>query len=203
MPEQEIPRISMTPEEIEAANVGSATKLNGQVVLCEPDPRWAVAFETEAARMREELDSLDHRIEHVGSTSVPDLPAKPVVDMLLIVPDSSDEASYLPALEPLGYTLVIREPEWYEHRVLRKQFPDDRDHTAESVNLHVLSTGCPENERMLRFRDRLRTHDGDRTLYSDTKRALSRQDWEYIQNYADAKSEVVAGILGRAMADAD
>ncbi len=202
MPEPEIVRVSMTTEEIEAANLGAAPKLNGQVTLREHDPRWSEVFAVEAASMGERLGALDHRVEHVGSTSVPELPAKPVIDMLLIVPDSGDEESYVPPLEPLGFTLAIREPEWYEHRVLRKRFPDDRAHSAETVNLHVLSAGCAEIDRMLLFRDRLRTHEGDRTLYADTKRGLSRQTWEYMQNYADAKSEVVAGILERAAAEA-
>ncbi|MER7344237.1 GrpB family protein [Streptomyces aurantiacus] len=202
MPEQEIERLSMTTEEIAAANLGTAPKLNDQVVLREHDPRWSEVFETEAARVRESLGALDHRVEHVGSTSVPGLPAKPVIDMLLIVPDSADEPAYVPALERLGFTLVIREPDWYEHRVLREEFPDGPDRSAESVNLHVLSAGCPENDRMLLFRDRLRTHDGDRALYADTKRSLAQQNWEYMQNYADAKSDVVAGILERAAADA-
>ncbi|MEU7576141.1 GrpB family protein [Streptomyces sp. NPDC041068] len=199
-PEEEAARVPMTAEEIEAAHVVAPPKLNGQVTLREYDPRWPSLFEREAALMRERLGHLDHRIEHVGSTSVPDLPAKPVIDMLLTVPDSGDEASYVPPLEDLGFTLVIREPEWYEHRVLRKH---DLAPSGESVNLHVLPGGCEEVVRMLRFRDRLRTDTVDRELYADAKRSLSQQSWEYMQNYADAKSEVVAAILERAMADAD
>ncbi|MFB6891493.1 GrpB family protein [Kitasatospora sp. NPDC056327] len=200
MPEQEIPRVPMTTEEIEAANLGAAPRLDGRITLREHDPRWSAVFEREAAGLAERLGGLDHRIEHVGSTAVPGLPAKPVVDVLLIVPDSGDEASYVPALEALGYGLAIREPDWYEHRVLRRH---DIGPAAEYVNLHVLSAGCPENARMLRFRDRLRRHAGDRELYADTKRALARQSWEYTQNYADAKSEVVAAIIGRAMGEKD
>ncbi|MFI7340908.1 GrpB family protein [Streptomyces sp. NPDC050085] len=196
-PEAQEPRTAMTTEEIEAAHVAAPPKLNGRVTLREYDPRWPVVFDREAARMRELLGHVEHRIEHVGSTSVPGLPAKPVIDVLLIVPDAGDEASYVPALEELGYTLVIREPEWYEHRLLRKY---DLDPSSESANLHVLPEGCEEVVRMLRFRDRLRTDDGDRKLYADAKRSLSRQTWEYVQNYADAKSEVVAAILERAMA---
>lgn len=198
MSEQETPRESMSAEEIEAAHLVAAPKLNGQVALREYDPRWPVVFDLAAARMRERLGHLDHRIEHVGSTSVPDLPAKPVIDVLLVVPDAADEASYVPALEELGFELVIREPEWYEHRVLRK---DNLDPSADRANLHVFPAGCPEVDRMLLFRDRLREHRDDRQLYGDTKRSLSQQTWEYMQNYADAKSEVVAGILERATAE--
>ncbi|MEV2255725.1 GrpB family protein [Streptomyces sp. NPDC050147] len=196
-PDEEVPRIPMTAEEIEAAHLVAPPKLNGQVTLREYDPRWPAVFEREAARMRERLGHVDHRIEHVGSTSVPDLPAKPVIDMLLTVPGPGDEACYVPALEGLGFTLVIREPEWYEHRVLRKHHLDP---SVESANLHVLPEGCQEAVRMLRFRDRLRTVSSDRKLYADAKRSLSLQSWEYMQNYADAKSEVVAAILDRAMA---
>lgn len=193
--EQEIPRVSMTAEEIESANLGSAPKLNSQVTLADYDPEWPLVFEREAARIRGQLGEIRHRIEHVGSTSVPGLPAKPVIDMLLIVPDSADEAAYVPALETLGFQLAIREPDWYEHRVLRRY---DLAPCAESANLHVLSTGCPEIGRMLLFRDWLRTHDDDRDLYGSTKRSLSQQTWQYMQNYADAKSDVVAEILERA-----
>ncbi|MEU1335130.1 GrpB family protein [Streptomyces sp. NPDC005865] len=194
-PGRSAPHGAMSADEIEAAHVVAAPRLDGRITLREYDPRWPDVFEREAARIRERLGHVDHRIEHVGSTSVPDLPAKPVVDMLLIVPDPADEGSYAPALATLGFELVIREPDWYEHRMLRKHALDP---SADTANLHVLSTGCPEAERMLLFRDRLREHRGDRELYADTKRTLSRQTWEYVQNYADAKSEVVAGIMARA-----
>ncbi|MEU6820870.1 GrpB family protein [Streptomyces atriruber] len=198
MSEQQIPRTSMSAEEIEAAHLAAPPKLNGRVTVRDYDPRWPLVFERESARMHERLGHIEHRIEHVGSTSVPGLPAKPVIDILLTVPDSAADATYVPALEELGFVLVIREPDWYEHRVLRKY---DLDPSAETANLHVLSAGCPEADRMLLFRDRLRSHSADRKLYGDTKLALAQQTWEYVQNYADAKSEVVAGILERATAE--
>ncbi|WP_353944539.1 GrpB family protein [Streptomyces sp. HUAS MG91] len=194
-PRRNIPRTPMTPGEIDAAHVGPATRLDGRVTLAEPDPLWPVVYATEAERIGTALAALPHRLEHVGSTSVPGLPAKPVVDILLAVPDSAAESTYVPALEGLGYGLVVREPDWYEHRVLR--------HPAvapgiDYVNLHVFTSGCPEIDRMTGFRDRLRTHPADRALYARTKRELSGRTWEYVQNYADAKSEVVEEILRRA-----
>ncbi|MEV8364266.1 GrpB family protein [Streptomyces niveus] len=191
----------MTDDEIEAAGLGAAQQVNGQVTLGEYDPHWPAVYEREAALIDARLDERPsggggrHRLEHVGSTSVPGLPAKPVIDMLLTVADPGDEAGYVPALEAAGYAVAIREPDWYEHRVLRKQ---DLDPSAGSANLHVLPAGCPEADRMLLFRDRLRTHPGDRELYAETKRALARQEWKYLQNYADAKTEVVERILKRA-----
>jgi GrpB-like predicted nucleotidyltransferase (UPF0157 family) len=130
------------------------------------------------------------QLEHVGSTSVPGLPAKPIIDMLLAVADSSDEAAYVPDMLAAGYVLRIREPEWFEHRLFKGPATD--------INLHVFSQGCEEIARMLRFRDWLRANPRDRALYLRTKRALAERDWETTQHYADAKTEVVKEILARA-----
>ena len=100
------------------------------------------------------------------------------------------EPAYLPALEAAGYELVIREPDWYEHRCLKG--PDTK------VNLHVYPAGCPEVERNLAFRDRLRADAADRDLYARTKRELATRPWTYVQQYADAKTEVITEILRRA-----
>jgi GrpB-like predicted nucleotidyltransferase (UPF0157 family) len=131
-------------------------------------------------------------LEHVGSTSVPGLAAKPRIDILLAVADSADEAQYVMALEDVGYILRIREPHWYQHRMFNG--PDT------PMNLHVFSFGCVEIDRMLRFRDWLRSHEADRVLYERTKRELAARRWKYTQQYADAKSAVVEEILLRAQA---
>ena len=132
-------------------------------------------------------------LEHAGSTSVPGLVAKPVVDLLLVVADSANEPAYAPALEAAGYALRIREPHWYEHRMFNG--PDT------NVNLHVFSSGCSEIDRMLLFRDRLRSNAADRELYARTKSALAMKDWQHVQDYADAKTTVVEEILARARAN--
>jgi GrpB-like predicted nucleotidyltransferase (UPF0157 family) len=170
--------------------VEPAPKLEGKVTLVEYDPAWPGLFEREAARIRGALGSRVVSLDHVGSTSVPGLAAKPIIDMLMVVPDSSDEAAYVPALEAAGYRLVIREPDWQEHRVFKG--PDT------NINLHTFSPGSPELDRMLGFRDHLRTHDEDRLLYESEKRRLAAQDWEYVQQYADAKTRVVESIIERA-----
>jgi GrpB-like predicted nucleotidyltransferase (UPF0157 family) len=120
------------------------------------------------------------------------LAAKPIIDVVLVVADSSDEPSYVPELEADGYVLRIREPEWFEHRMLKKPSPD--------INLHVFSEGCTEVDRMLLFRDWLRHDESDRALYERTKRELATRDWQYLQDYADAKSAVVQEIMARAQA---
>ena len=163
---------------------------NASITLAEPDPSWAVLFDREAVRIRDALGPVVVQLEHVGSTSVPGLVAKPIIDILLVVRDSADEPSYVPALTGVGYRLVIREPDWLEHRLLKGPDTD--------INLHVLTAGADEVDRMLRFRDRLRTDTGDRELYARTKRALAQQQWRHVQHYAQAKSEVVEQILHRA-----
>lgn len=167
------------------------------VVLHDPDPAWPVVFAQDAAGIREALGAVALSVEHVGSTSVPGLPAKPVIDILLQVPDSADETAYLPALERLGYGLQVREPDWLEHRVLYLRQARGGSH---DVNLHVLSPGPASGEiaRMLAFRDRLRSHPQDRDRYAAVKRTLASRRWRYVQDYADAKSEVVEDILRRA-----
>jgi GrpB-like predicted nucleotidyltransferase (UPF0157 family) len=158
----------------------------------EYDPRWPEQFAREEARIRAALGDRALQIEHIGSTAVPGLPAKPIIDILLVVADSAHEPSYVPALEAARYVLRIREPDWHEHRMFKG--PDV------NINLHVYTAGSPEIDRYLLFRDRLRTQSADREQYAETKRVLAQQTWRYVQNYADAKSAVVEEIIARARA---
>ena len=113
-----------------------------------------------------------------------------MIDVVLVVPDARDEAAYAGALQEAGYAFTHREPEWFEHRLLKG--PDT------AVNLHVFPAGCEEFDRMVLFRDRLRTNDADRGLYEAKKRELAAREWRFTQQYADAKTDVVRGILSRA-----
>ena len=165
--------------------------IHNEVYLIPWKEEWAHIFLVEKQNILAALAASEHTadIRHVGSTSVPGLCAKPILDLLLLVEDAADEAAYVPPLERAGYTLKIREPDWYQHRLLKGADP--------AVNLHVFSLGCEEADRMLRFRDWLRSHDADRDLYAAEKRRLAEQTWQYVQNYADAKSAVIAGIFRR------
>jgi GrpB-like predicted nucleotidyltransferase (UPF0157 family)/ligand-binding SRPBCC domain-containing protein len=185
-------RSPSTEDEIRAHTVGVLKPLSGRIQIADYDPQWPELFAREAARIGEALGAGALRIEHAGSTSVPGLAAKPVIDVVLAVANAADEPSYVPVLERAGYTLRIREPDWHEHRLL------EGSTSGRPVNLHVFSDGCPEIARMLRFRDWLRGHADDRELYERTKRDLARQDFEHVQNYADAKNRVVDGIMARA-----
>ena len=182
----------MTEDQIRAATVGAPQPLTGPIVVVDYDPEWPRLYRREAERVMAALGDRALAIDHTGSTSVPGLAAKPIIDMLLVVPDSGDEAAYVPALEAAGYVLRIREPDWYEHRVFKG--PDT------NINLHVFSPDSPELERMVGFRDWLRTHDEDRELYERTKRELAAREWKYVQHYPDAKTAVVEEIIARAAA---
>jgi GrpB-like predicted nucleotidyltransferase (UPF0157 family) len=166
--------------------------IDGPVHLADYDPTWPQRFEQEAAAIRAELANQIVRVDHIGSTSVPGLAAKPIIDILLVVPNPGDEDNYIPGLEHAGYRLVNREPDWHEHRLLRKRPRDD-------VNMHVFGPDTPEIERYIRFRDHLRANDADRQLYEDTKRKLAGQRWAYVQQYADAKTDVIEEIMQRAL----
>jgi GrpB-like predicted nucleotidyltransferase (UPF0157 family) len=166
--------------------------LSSRILIVQYDPCWPELFAREADRIRSILGSRVLRIEHAGSTSVPGLPAKPVIDLLLVVADSAAEDAYAPDLVASGYALLIREPNWYEHRMFKGPDTD--------INLHVFSSGCEEIRRMLTFRDWLRSNDAERDLYARTKLALARKQWEQVQDYADAKTTVIGEIIARARA---
>jgi GrpB-like predicted nucleotidyltransferase (UPF0157 family) len=179
-------------EELPKIWVAKLPLLQGRIELRDYDPAWPSLYEREAARIRAVLGERVVRLEHVGSTSVPGLPAKPIIDIVLEVADSGDEPAYVPDLEAAGYVLVIREPAWFQHRVFKG--PDT------NINLHVFTAGCAEVDRMARFRDWLRTSAADRELYTRVKRELAARDWKYVQQYADAKTDVIRQIMGRAEA---
>jgi GrpB-like predicted nucleotidyltransferase (UPF0157 family) len=187
------PRDKRTPRteaEIRTYTVGELKPLSSRIMIADYDPHWPELFAREADRIRSVLGSRALRIEHGGSTSVPGLPAKPVIDLLLGVDNSANEDTYAPELEASGYLLKIREPDWYEHRMFKGPDTD--------INLHVFSSGCPEIDRMLIFRDWLRSNAADRDLYARTKFALVQQEWKHVQNYADAKTVIIEEIIARA-----
>ena len=173
--------------------IGEPTRADGPIHLAEYDPAWPAQYEREAARIRSLLGDRVRQLEHVGSTSIPGIAAKPIIDIDLGVPDSANEPAYVPDLAAGGYVLRAREPDWFEHRLFNG--PDTK------VNLHVFTVGSPEIDRMLAFRDHLRADEDERRLYEATKRELAARDWVYVQDYADAKTEIVEAIIARAFAE--
>jgi GrpB-like predicted nucleotidyltransferase (UPF0157 family) len=189
------PATPATDEYLASVTIGERVPHNNQIRLVPYDPNWPSRFAEAAHRIRAALGERALRLEHVGSTSVPGLSAKPIIDMALTVQDSSNEGSYVPALEATGFVLRIREPDWFQHRFLVLQSGD------QTWQLHVFSAGCAEVDRMVAFRDWLRTHDADRRLYESTKQDLATRTWKHVQHYADAKTDIVRQILDRALSD--
>lgn len=169
-----------------------AERPSGPILICDYDPQWPMKYEAHADSVRFALGDILVSIDHVGSTAVPGLAAKPVIDINLGLSNPAHESRYLPLLETLGYKLVVREPDWFEHRMFKG--------AAADVNLHVFPAGCPELDRMLLFRDWLRRNPEDVRLYAESKRSLAAHDWSHVQDYADAKRHVIHAIMARAQA---
>jgi GrpB-like predicted nucleotidyltransferase (UPF0157 family) len=165
-----------------------------EIVVVDYDPRWPEKYQQNAAILSQALRGIALAIEHIGSTSVPGLAAKPIIDIVVLVEDAGDEAAYLPALVGAGYVLRVREPDWHQHRMFRTP---DRD-----VHIHIFSSGCVEFTRQLAFRDRLRKNIEDRLLYESLKRRLAKEDWPDMNAYARAKTELVEQITARALREA-
>src|SRR5437016_351787 len=149
MAERKRPSQPMTEEQLRLSVVGELKPHDAPITLVEYDPAWPKIFVREATRIKAALGERAIVVEHVGSTSVPGLIAKPIIDILLVVADSADEPSYVPALEAAGYVLRIREPDWHQHRLFKG--PDT------NINLHVFTQGSEEIQRTLLLRDWLRT----------------------------------------------
>lgn len=157
------------------------------LVLADYDPQWPEAYAAHERRIRRALGPAAVAIEHIGSTSVPGLAAKPIIDVLVTVEDITAEEDYLDQLLDAGYELRVREP---GHRLVRT--------AARDAHVHVLEVGDAAADDYLLFRDRLRADPEDRDLYQRTKRALIEQDWADMNAYAEAKTGVIAGIRERA-----
>lgn len=185
-------RTPISDEELQRALIHPVIPHNAPITIAEYDPAWPVLYSREASRIRAALGRSAVLIEHAGSTSVPGLAAKPIIDIVLAVPDSADEAAFVPAMEAAGYVLRSREPDWFEHRMFKGPDTD--------INLHVFTAGAAEIDRMLLFRDWLRVNDADRAAYLKVKRELAKRTWRHVQHYADAKSAIIEEILARAAA---
>ena len=154
-------------EDMQDARVGPIVPHNAPITLADYDPQWPALFAREADRIRALLGHRAVLVEHAGSTSVPGLAAKPIIDIVLAVPDSADESAYVPTMEAAGYVLRVREPDWFEHRMFKGPDTD--------INLHVFTAGSTEIDRMLLFRDWLRASDADRDAYLRVKRDLAQR----------------------------
>ncbi|KAF7181776.1 hypothetical protein CNMCM7691_001073 [Aspergillus felis] len=163
------------------------------IEIVDYDPSWPTAFASIAQRIKSALGPKALTINHVGSTSVPGLPAKAVIDVDLVVPDPTAEDDYVPALQAAGFQFLFREPNWYEHRFFWLAEP--------YANVHVFGPGAAELSRHQRFREWLIAHQEDRELYVRAKREAAREtreNGESVQEYNFRKESVIEEIMVRA-----
>lgn len=153
------------------------------------DERWVGVYLDNRRQILNALAPTDVGVEHIGSTSVPGLAAKPIIDIVVTVDDITAEEDYLDALLVAGYELRTREP---GHRLVRTPTRD--------VHVHIYQRGDPAVVEYLLLRDRLRSDADDRALYESTKRSLLRSRWDDMNAYADAKTDVIFAIKARARA---
>ncbi|PLB55591.1 GrpB domain protein [Aspergillus steynii IBT 23096] len=184
--------ITQTPSYDPLQTTHISTRPQKPIEIIDPNPTWPHTFTLISQRIQSALGPTLLSIEHVGSTSVPSLPAKDVIDIDILVEDPSAEESYIPALEALGFQFLIREEHWHRHRLLGLEDP--------YVNLHVFGPESLEAIRHRLFRDWLRSHPEDRDLYAKAKReaaAESRAMGETVMQYNDRKEPVIRDILRR------
>nr|WP_249418554.1 GrpB family protein [Citrobacter freundii] len=153
------------------------------------DPSWPEIYSELESKIKDILGSNLLRIDHVGSTAVPGLAAKPVIDIDVTVAEAANEEVYLLALEKLGYRLIVREPRFHGHRLFHYENP--------RVNLHVFTQDTPETARHLLFRDWLRQSEKDCKLYADAKFEAIKGCSFDIHKYHENKSKVVHDIYQR------
>jgi len=167
--------------------VGGPEPLDFQ--LQDHDGRWATGYLEQRRRILRALAGQTIEVEHIGSTSVPGLASKPILDIVVVVPDITAEENYLDGLLQSGYQLRTREP---GHRLVRTP---ERD-----VQVHIYEHGDLAVSDYLLLRDHLRSDATDRALYENVKRALMAQHWDDTNDYANAKNDVIAAIKERARA---
>lgn len=162
----------------------------GPVELAEPDPEWPSRFDEIQGRLDRALGQNATRIDHIGSTAIPNIPAKPVIDVQVSVPDLEAEDAYRPQIEGIGWPMIAREP---EHRFFRP--PDDQPRT---VHIHVCQAGSAWERAHLLFRDYLRDHPDRARDYAAMKRQLAATVGHDRPAYSRSKDPFVASVLADA-----
>jgi GrpB-like predicted nucleotidyltransferase (UPF0157 family) len=166
-----------------------------EVILMEADASWPRRFEREAAALRRWLpDDLVLAIDHIGSTAIAGMPAKPIIDILLTVPDLEQaRARAVPLLAPHGYLFWAENPRT-DRLFFVKGLPPAA--VARTHHLHVTEPGG-EALQTIAFRDHLRSHHAEAARYAALKRELARSHRTDREAYTDAKAAFVAEILGK------
>ncbi len=167
------------------------------IALVEHDPSWFEQYSQLSDQILAVLGPTALGIGHVGSTSVPGLAAKPIIDIALVVPDPGEETAYRPRLNSIDFELVLREPAWYQHRMFKHIDAGTGNSLTPICNLHVFGPRCSEIARMRMFRYRLRSHPGDRDRYQNVKlRSVAEANaaGETVMEYNARKHDVIRDI---------
>lgn len=165
-----------------------------QIEVVAYDSDWLNIFNDQKAKIQQDLGQIALEIEHVGSTAVKGLASKPIVDIDLIVENPNDEHSYVDALNKIGFELIIREPSWYQHRMLKLRNPE--------INLHVFPPNCPEHFRHILFREWLKNHADDLAIYAEVKN-IAKQNTHTFHDYNLKKQDVIHEIYQKIFASLD
>jgi len=170
---------------------------NVKVVIVDYDPEWPALFEAERKRIMEALGDPDANMVHMGSTSVPGLGAKPIIDMMMGVGGKEEADRLQKALEGVGYTDVTPEPDDTEWFYCLGYGTRDLYH-----HLHLVVEGSRHWRRQLAFRDYLRAHPDTAEEYHEVKKRLADHYGENRTGYTDAKTEFITGVLKKVDASA-
>jgi GrpB-like predicted nucleotidyltransferase (UPF0157 family) len=170
----------------------------GPITISDYDPTWPAQFEQERKRLHTALGSIVTTIEHVGSTAVPGLAAKPIIDMLVGVRSLSEaRARSIEALAGLGYTYMPEYEAWLPGEMLfRKGAPGPWTHHA-----HVMESSSPRWDELMLIRAYLRTHSDVATAYGALKKALALVFQDDIAGFRDAKRPFLQAVMAKARAE--
>jgi GrpB-like predicted nucleotidyltransferase (UPF0157 family) len=157
------------------------------------DPRWRDAFEAEAQRVAAALGGNVVAVHHIGSTAIPNIHAKPVVDLLVEVADVTEVDGRGPAMESLGYEVM---GEYGIHG--RRYFRKDNEEGTRTHNVHAFKAGSAEVWRHLAFRDYMIAHPVEARSYSELKRKLAEEHPQSMDEYMDGKDGFIKEMDMRA-----
>jgi GrpB-like predicted nucleotidyltransferase (UPF0157 family) len=160
-----------------------------KVLLTSYSPSWPRRFETEKLLLQQHI-SLPVKIEHIGSTSIVGLCAKPIIDILIGVADGSQLDIPVPEIQDLGYEYISR----YEDEMPYRRFFIKENKNVRTHHIHMVAHKSTFWIRHLQFRDYLRAHSEIAEEYAALKRQLAERDWESVNDYADAKTDFIRRI---------
>ncbi len=162
-----------------------------KIIIAPYNPEWSIQFQKEKALLETVLAGKKARIEHIGSTSVENLDAKPIIDIMIGIPDFSLVDACIEPVRSLGYEYP---PDYQNFFPKRRYFRKWLNSETRSHHIHLTEIDCQFWKRHLFFRNYLRSHPKTRQAYEDLKHNLAKREWEEMDSYAKAKTEFIQSI---------